>query len=222
METTIKTLGDIARANPAATRVFLRHHLDFCCGGQRSLAEACSLAGLDPAAIAGEIDAEGADHGDLSVWEARSQTELADHIEERYHAGLRRDLPSLIAAAVRVEKVHAGKPDVPVGLGDLLSSFWDEMQAHMGKEENVLFPMLRRGARGQAVYMPVRMMEQEHDAHGETLARIRQLTGDLRAPAHACATWTALYRGLEALEVDLMHHIHLENNILFLRAVRGE
>ena len=90
----------------------------------------------------------------------------------------------------------------------------------MAKEEQILFPMLRRGARGEAVYMPVRMMESEHDAHGAQLAKIRELTGDLQLPYGACATWTALYHGLETLEAELMQHIHLENNILFSRATR--
>jgi regulator of cell morphogenesis and NO signaling len=221
MEAVHQTLGDLARANPAATRVFLRHRLDFCCGGQRTLTEACERAGLDAAAIAREIDVEVRRGDDLPRWEGSAQAELADHIEAHYHAGLRRDVPPLIAAARRVEKVHAGKPDVPAGLADVLTEFWDGMQQHMAKEERVLFPMLRQGARGEAVYMPVRVMEAEHEGHAQTLGRIRSLTGDLVPPPHACATWTALYRGLETLEADLMQHVHLENNILFRRAVRG-
>lgn len=213
------TLGDLARAHPSATRVFLRHRLDFCCRGHRTLAEACANAGLDAAVIAREIAAE-AVSDDLPSWENRSQRELADHIEARYHTGLRRDLPPLVEAARRVERVHAGKPGVPAGLADLLESFWDELEVHMIKEERVLFPMLRKGARGPAVYMPVRAMEGEHDLHRENLVRIRELTGDLVPPPHACATWRALYSGLAEIEVELVHHIHLENNILFLRAAR--
>ena len=216
------TLGDLARANPAATRVFLQHRLDFCCGGQRTLAEACERAGLDPEQILREIEIEAGRHDDLPRWEQRSQADLADHIEGYYHAALRREVPALIAAAHRVERVHAGKPEAPIGLGALLTSFWEEMEAHMRKEESVLFPMLRRGARGPGVYMPVRVLQQEHDDHGAVLAKIRQLTGDLVIPPPACATWSALYRGLEKLEVELMQHIHLENNVLFLRAIREE
>lgn len=219
--TTAQTLGDLARMKPAATRVFWRHRLDFCCGGQRTLDDACAKAGLDAAAIAREIEVEVARDDDETGWEGRSQTELADHIEARYHARLREDFPALIRAARKVERVHADKTDVPVGLGDLLESLWDELQNHMAREEKVLFPMIRQGARGEQVYMPVRVLEQEHNLHGEGLARIRQLTGDLVIPAHACATWMALYRGLETLEQELMQHVHLENNILFSRAVRA-
>ena len=216
-----KTLGELARVNPAATRVFWRRRLDFCCGGQRTLVDACSAAGLDVRAIAREIAAETARDGEPAGWVERPQAELADHIESHYHAALRSDFPSLITAARRVEKVHAGKPDVPAGLGALLAGLWEELQAHMDREEKILFPMIRQGARGEQVYTPVRVLELEHDHHGRDLARIRQLTGDLTAPAGACATWTALYRGLESFEKELMEHVHLENNVLFFRAVRG-
>lgn len=218
MQTLTTSLGELARVNPAATRVFLRHRLDFCCGGRRSLAEACAKAGLDPAEIAGELEREAA-RGDVpSRWETRSQAELADHLEAHYHAALRRDLPPLIEAARKVERVHAAKPAVPAGLADVLAELFTEMESHMAKEERILFPMIRRGARGEGVAMPVHMMEREHDEHGVRLAKIRALTDDLRLPVNACATWTALYRGLETIEAELMQHIHLENNVLFARA----
>jgi regulator of cell morphogenesis and NO signaling len=220
MAATTTSLGDLARIHPSATRVFLRHRLDFCCGGRRTLAEACQPMGLDPTLILHELEQEAARVPEPASWNDRSLTELADHIEAHYHAALRRDLPALIEAAHRVERVHAGKPGVPAGLAAVLERFFDEMQRHMAKEETILFPLIRRGARGEEVYMPVRVMESEHDAHGRELAVIRELTGDLRLPAHACATWTALYRGLETLETELMQHIHLENNVLFSRATR--
>ena len=222
METTKQTLADLARETPAATRVFLRHRLDFCCGGRRTLSEACERAGLDAAAIASEIAAEATSVSDPIWWEERTSAELVEHIEARCHAGLRRDLPALLAAARRVERVHAGKPDVPAGLAELLADFGEELEHHMRKEEQVLFPLLRHGARGEQLYMPIRVLESEHDVHGEVLARIRALTNDLTVPACACATWSALYGGLVALEADLMQHVYLENHILFARAVRAE
>lgn len=221
MPATNQTLGDIAATNPSATRVFLRHKIDFCCGGQRTLADACDEANLDAGQIANEIQQEASRNDNLDSWTSRPLDDLADHIEVHYHQALRRDLPPLIDAARRVERVHASKPAVPAGLAEHLTAFWTEMQSHMQKEEQALFPMIRRGGRGQAVYMPVRMMQQEHDQHSHSLARIRQLTGNLEIPEHACATWTALYDGLTKLEEELMHHIHLENNVLFLRAARS-
>jgi regulator of cell morphogenesis and NO signaling len=220
MQSITTSLGDLARAHPSATRVFLRHRIDFCCGGRRSLADACELAGLDAAEIATELERE-AQRGDAAEsWDLRSQTELADHIEHHYHAALRRDLPPLIDAARKVERVHADKPGVPTGLADVLTAFFTEMQNHMAKEERVLFPLIRRGVLGPSVYMPVRVLEIDHDNHAEYLATIRALTADLRLPPHACATWTALYHGLATIEAELMQHIHLENNILFARALQ--
>lgn len=218
MQDSQTSLADLARDQPSATRVFLRHRLDFCCGGRRSLAEACARSGLDPAQILRELTEEAQRGREMPAWDQRSLAELADHIESYYHTALRADLPALIEAARRVERVHADKPGVPAGLGDVLTTFFDEMQLHMEKEERVLFPLIRRGARGEAVYMPVRMMESEHDLHREHLATIRALTDDLQLPEYACKTWTALYRGLEHLEAELMMHIHLENNVLFSRA----
>ena len=220
MQIKMMSLGDLAAANPAATRVFLRHHLDFCCGGKQSLEDACQKAGLDPTTIVSELQHEA--RGDTSIaGDQLTQRELADEIEGRYHAALRRDVPPLVEAARKVERVHAQKPAVPTGLADVLTEFLDDMERHMQKEEKILFPMIRRGVQGEAVYMPIRVMESEHQSHAEYLARIRELTGDLRLPAYACATWTALYHGLLAMESELMQHIHLENNILFARAIRG-
>lgn len=210
-------IGDIARDQPSSTRVFLRHKLDFCCGGRRSLRDACARAGLDPDQILRELDREAA-IAPADSWEECSSDELVDHILETYHDRLRRDVQPLIDAARKVERVHADKPAVPVGLADELTELWIELQQHMLKEERVLFPMLRMGVRGAQVYVPVRVMEHDHEAHAEALARIRELTGDLQIPPHACATWTALYQGLRAFEAELMEHIHLENNVLFPRA----
>jgi regulator of cell morphogenesis and NO signaling len=214
----MQTLAALATAEPAATRVFLRHKLDFCCGGKRTLVEACAQAGLDASTVERELDAEAARSDDVVRWEQRSPAELADHIEAHYHAALRRDVPPLIEAARKVERVHAEKAEVPAGLADELAAFWEEMQSHMHKEEKVLFPMLRRGVRGAAVAPPVAVMMHEHDDHALRLARIRELTGGISTPAHACATWRALYAGLAQMETELMLHIHLENNILFARA----
>jgi regulator of cell morphogenesis and NO signaling len=90
----------------------------------------------------------------------------------------------------------------------------------MQKEEQILFPLLARGARGPQVYMPVRVMEQEHEDHEAYLARFRELTHDFVPPPHACATWRTLYSGLATLTQDLIEHIHLENNVVFPRALR--
>ncbi|MEO6776358.1 MAG: hemerythrin domain-containing protein, partial [Kofleriaceae bacterium] len=109
----------------------------------------------------------------------------------------------------------------PRGLSDLLAELFASLDSHMMKEERMLFPTLRTGARGGSIDMPMRMMEREHDDHAEGLEKIRELTRDLAAPADATPTWTALYERLATLEADLRQHIYLENNILFARATGG-
>jgi regulator of cell morphogenesis and NO signaling len=145
-------------------------------------------------------------------WELRSQAELVDHIVGHYHEGLRRELPRLIEAA------HAG----PAGLVDVIESLAADLESHMQKEERVLFPTLRTGARGGPIDMPIRMMEREHESHDEHLDRIRELTGGFTPPADAANTVKQLYADLATLESDLRQHIYLENNVLFARALGGE
>jgi regulator of cell morphogenesis and NO signaling len=212
-------LADLATSLPAASRVFRRHRLDYCCGGRMSLAEACDRRGLDPATVAAEIESETPARDDVR-WDDRPLPQLIDFILTRYHAPLRDELARLVYMARKVERVHGDKPGCPRGLGDHLARVADEVEAHLAKEEQILFPMILSG-RGAMTHGPVAVMTREHDDHGASLARTRELTGDLEPPAHACTTWRALYLGLETLEHELMDHIHLENNILFPRALRG-
>ncbi|MDP3274800.1 MAG: iron-sulfur cluster repair di-iron protein [Deltaproteobacteria bacterium] len=212
------TLASLATAHPEATTVFLRHQLDFCCGGGRKLSDACATLGLDPAKIVAEIAAEQAPH-EVIRWDKRPVEELVEHILTRYHAPLRRELSGLLEAAKKIERVHAAKPSCPHGLAAHLAQVATELEEHMTKEEQVLFPALRSGARGQAILMPVRVMMREHDDHGANLRKMRDLATDFVPPPEACATWRALYVGLAKLEGELMEHIHLENNVLFVKAL---
>lgn len=152
-------------------------------------------------------------------WELRTQAELVDYITDHHHAGVRDALPRLETAARKVEREHAAHPAVPRGLADRLAELAGELEAHMLREETMLFPTLRTGARGGGeLDMPMRMMERDHDAHADELACIRELTGDLRAPADASDAWRKLYADLAAFAAELQEHVYLENNILFARA----
>ncbi len=215
-----ETLGHVATAHPASTLVFLRHRLDFCCGGGQKLGDACRAAGLDPDAVVAEIVAEGAAKVP-ERWDTRPLPELIDFIIAHYHEPLRSDLPALLEAARRVERVHAAKPSCPHGLASHLEQLDAEVRQHLAKEEQVLFPAIRSGGGGAHIQMPVRVMMQEHDDHGANLRRSRELATDFSPPPEACATWRALYAGLAKLEAELMEHIHLENNVLFPRALNA-
>jgi regulator of cell morphogenesis and NO signaling len=217
--TTTSTLADLAIAHPAASRVFQRVGLDYCCGGRKALAEACASKGLDADAILSAITAEEA-RADLPHWGTAPLSELIHFIVERYHEPLRAELPALISQAARVEHRHANTAGCPRGLRDLLECMHERVLEHLEKEERVLFPMIldRFGKRAAG---PVRVLEEEHDEHGRNLGRIRQFTNNFTPPPLACATWRALYLRLAALESELMDHIHLENNVLFPRALQG-
>ncbi len=212
------TLAQVATSHPEATHVFLRHRLDFCCGGRQRLGDACDAAGLDPRSVIEEIAAE-AEDAELTGCDTRPLPELIELILKRYHEPLRRDLPVLIEAAQKVERVHGDKPACPRGLAAHLVHMQAEVEQHLAKEEQVLFPAIRSGSAGARVQMPIRVMTQEHDDHGANLRRLRELAADFQPPQGACATWRALYAGLAKLESELMEHIHLENNILFPRAL---
>ena len=204
-------IGQIAVQVPGATAVFRRLKLDFCCGGQVSLSQAAADKGLDPSAVLAELAA--LQRSD-AVPEAASPSALIDHIVARYHDVHRAQLPELVRMARRVEAVHRDNPDVPAGLADLLEGISEELQSHMLKEEQVLFPMLRSGGNPMVVH-PIGMMRAEHVDHGEALDQLNALTNDATPPLGACNTWRALYAGIAQLGDDLIHHIHLENNVLF-------
>ncbi|HVO18745.1 MAG TPA: iron-sulfur cluster repair di-iron protein [Anaeromyxobacter sp.] len=211
------TLADLAVAHPAASRVFLRHGLDFCCHGGRPLEEACQPRGLEPAALLAEIAAEQASPADVR-WDERPIPELIDRIVGHYHRRLREELPELVALAAKVEARHADKESCPVGLPAHLERIHLSVLDHLAKEEQVLFPMILSG-RGAMASRPIQVMEAEHVDHGENLSLTRRLTADLTPPEEACPSWRALYLRLRQLETELMEHIHLENNVLFRRVL---
>jgi regulator of cell morphogenesis and NO signaling len=214
------TLAELATTRPGAALVFHRHGLDFCCHGQADLATSCRARGLDPAAIAAELGAAEREARGFERWDERPLPELIEHLLERYHRRHRADLPPLVAMARKVEEVHAAKASCPRGLAALLARVAEELEQHMQKEEQVLFPMLLAG-RGRMAAMPIQVMEHEHVDHGRNLERLRAITNGYVPPSGACTTWRALYLGLRELDEQLMQHIHLENNVLFPRALRA-
>lgn len=206
-----QTIGHIAVQLPGATAIFRLHKLDFCCGGNVRLAQALADKGLAAEAVMQELAALQRPQG---VAESADATTLIDHILERYHAVHRVQLPELIRMARRVEAVHRDHPDVPAGLAALLEEAEQDLLAHMLKEENILFPILKAGG-NPFVPQPIAMMRAEHTQHGAMLERLMLLSHDAVPPPGACNTWRALYAGIAQLHEDLTQHIHLENNILF-------
>jgi regulator of cell morphogenesis and NO signaling len=223
MTVTIETpVGEIASTHPLSTRVFARHHIDFCCGGGAPLEVACKKRGLDANAVLEEIETEleGVDE-EPTRWTDAPLTDLIEYIVSTYHKSLREELPRLEAMALRVNEVHGDKD--PERLQEIVTVFQalkTELTEHMMKEEQILFPMIAKGER-EAAQETITLMEDEHESAGNSLERLRELTDDYTPPLAACNTWRALWHGLEVLEKDSHQHIHLENNILFPRALQA-
>ena len=206
-----QSLGSLAVQIPGATAVFRKLKLDFCCGGQQSLQQACADKHLDLSTVLGEIRAL---QQQQPMPAAPSASDLIDHILQRYHEVHRQQLPELVRMARRVEAVHRDHPHVPHGLADHLEAMAQELLDHMAKEEQVLFPLLRQGGHPMAVH-PIGAMRLEHVNHGAQIERLAELTTQHQPPVDACNTWRALYAGTARLTEDLIEHIHLENNLLF-------
>jgi regulator of cell morphogenesis and NO signaling len=181
------TVGAIAASLPGAAEVFRKSGISFCCGGKSSLSDAPDAT---PALIA--------------------------HILSRYHDTHRVELDALIPLAQRVETVHGDHEDAPLGLMDALIALHDELDSHMQKEEQVLFPMMLKGG-SPMIGQPIAVMRQDHDDTNKQLKRIEHITHGITLPLGACGSWTALYIGLRKLSEDLVTHMHLENTVLFPR-----
>lgn len=215
-----QTLGDIACTYPGATRVFHSFGVDFCCDGGKTLAETAHDQVLDVTAIVSRLESLTPATPDQPDWRAVPAADLIRHIVERFHERHRDQLPELIRLSRRVEMVHADRTGCPKGLADILENLCQELESHMLKEEHVLFPILSRGSVEHA-QTPISVLRLEHDHHRESLHDIDAVTGHLSLPDGACNTWRALYAGLQEFRVDLMEHIHLENNVLFLNASKA-
>jgi len=215
-----RTVGELAVEHPLATRVFARHRIDFCCGGGKPLSEACAARNLDTEVILAEIEKE-LTRNDVTTqrWDEAPLKDLIEFILFNFHRPLDEELPRIEAMAQKVLNVHREKAEAM--LTDLFSTFQGlkaELEQHMAKEEQILFPMIVQG-QGAMAGGPISVMEHEHESAGAALAHMRTITKDYEVPEGACNTWRALWHGLAALEEALHQHIHLENNILFPRAL---
>jgi regulator of cell morphogenesis and NO signaling len=222
--TALTPVGDIAAAIPSSVRLFQRHGIDFCCGGKRTLGAVCNERGLSFAATVAAIEAAAVTATDDRDWTHEPLAALIGHIVARYHDPLREELPRLREMAARVTQVHGRNAVYLTRLLEIVDALSANLVEHMRKEERILFPAIRAIEAGRAsdeawITAPVSAMEHEHDWAGALLDDLRELTGDYTLPDSACATMRALYQGLEELEHSMHMHVHLENNVLFPRAL---
>ena len=213
-------LSELAVSIPGATKIFREYDLDFCCGGSVLLEVAAQQKNLNLAEIEKrltDLQQSKSENNDKD-WTSASYAEMIDHIITRFHDRHREQLPELITLAEKVENVHGDRDDCPVGVAAQLEKIYAELSQHLMKEEQILFPMIKMGNYAMAS-MPIRVMEMEHDEAGQDVEVIKSLTNNCTPPADACFSWKALYSGINEFIDDLMHHIHLENNILFPRVL---
>jgi regulator of cell morphogenesis and NO signaling len=232
-----KTVRELALENPASTRVFESFGIDYCCGGNRSLSKACLSANVSIdevlESLARADDADLARH-EQRDWQAEPLAALIEHLQSTHHKYTRQEIARLGPLFEKVCSVHGGNHPELLEIREVFRGLAQELSAHMMKEEMVLFPHIARmeaAVAGQetiarapfgSVQNPVSMMEHEHDSAGNALRAMRQRTDGYSASADACVSYQTLYRALATLEADLHQHIHLENNILFPRAVAVE
>ena len=233
MTTTLKIsdpVGAWVTSHPATSRVFEQHGIDYCCGGNRPLEEACSKGKIDAQAVLAELtEVVSKDGSQLQEdFSAKSLTEMCDAIVATHHAYLKRELPRLTQLVDKVASVHGDQHQWLNSLKASYDQLRDELNPHMFKEEQILFPAIRTIEQsGQvptfpfgSVDNPIRMMEHEHDVAGHALRDIRAASSDFALPEGGCNTFRAMLDGLRELEADLHGHIHKENNILFPQASR--
>jgi regulator of cell morphogenesis and NO signaling len=228
-----KTVRDLALENPTATRIFERLHIDYCCGGARPLDEACRAAGVPLETVLAALESpEGA--GADRDWATLPLGELVDHIQSKHHAYTREAIARIPQLLDKVCAKHGPHHPEVFRIQHAFSAVGQELAMHMMKEEMMLFPYIVRMEEAVlagepvlpppfgTVANPVRMMMSEHDGAGDLLREMRDASGNFTAPPDACLTFQTLYRALEEFEADLHQHIHLENNILFPRAIAME
>jgi regulator of cell morphogenesis and NO signaling len=236
MEIQSQTVGEVAASSAVAVNILDQYGIDYCCGGKRPFEDVCREKGLSPTRVANEIETAAAVLPARSKdWNAAPLREIIRHIVSTHHEYLKLELPRIAQRLRKVVEVH-GETD-PAALDELDNVFEglrQELSLHMHKEEMMLFPAINRyeaaarsgwplpAAPFGSIENSIGVMEAEHDSAGLALTRIRELTVDLQPPPFACSTYRAMLDGLKALETDLHSHIHLENNILFPRAIAIE
>lgn len=230
MEITSETpVRDIAVELPAVIPVLERLSIDYCCGGKHTLAEACAKRDLSVVPVLEELEHQQQNaESPETPWQTVPLKQLTDHIVQKHHAFARGHLDLIRDLAAKVERRHGNSHPEVFQVSEALAAISAELTHHFLCEESVLFPYIAQLEAGEnptlpanfgSVQQPVTRMMMDHDHTGDELRLLREITNNYQPPVDACTTYRALYRALADLEQDLHQHIHLENNILFPRAL---
>lgn len=227
-----QTVAEIVAHNYKAADVFKKYQIDFCCGGNVSLSELCAKKSLDFSEIAKDLqtlDDKVSRSHNFNAWELDF---LVDYIINVHHSYVLENLPLISQYADKVAKVHGHHRGETLEINNLFKEVAEELRAHMLKEEKVLFPFIKKllAAKKQgssqlqsplvSIEEPINMMEAEHERAGEAFRNIASLSNQYSPPPEACNTYRVLYAKLQEFEEDLHQHVHLENNILFPKALQ--
>lgn len=231
----IKTVRELAVEIPQATRVLERLKIDYCCGGNTALTDACAKAGVELAQLEQMLGESDTINANRAVdFQNRSLGELIAHILDKHHVYTKTEMNRLQALLEKVIGVHGANHSELGNVQKLFRQLSADLEPHMFKEEQILFPYIIELENSHTqkrtppfapfgtVNTPVRMMMMEHETAGELLRELRTVTKDYCAPEDACISYQTLYSALADFESDLHQHIHLENNILFPRAIAME
>ena len=222
-------LGVLVNSRPELARELERRGLDYCCGGNQTLTEACASKGLDLTLTVAELAAALTEEVNTE-WSTMEAAELVDHLESTHHRYLWEELPRLSALVTKIVSAHGERHPELSAIAACYEKVRADLEPHLIREERVLFPMIRELVVAQSapsfhcgtLQNPISMMLREHDAVGKLLAQLRQLTDGYQVPADGCPSYKACFAGLAELEEDTHLHIHKENNLLFPMVVRME
>lgn len=231
---TSTSIGEIVKKDFRAAAVFERYGLDFCCGGKKSIGQGCAEKGIDPEKVLNDVVQLQNAAGRVENFDAWEIDFLADYIVNRHHGFVRSQLPVLSAHIRKIISVHGERHPELADIGTHFEAAQTELTQHMRKEETILFPYIKQliGIRDGrlpkewppfgSIQNPIRMMEIEHEEAGDALKQIRRLSNNFMPPEDACTTYRVCFAELQEFERDLHQHVHLENNILFPKAIELE
>lgn len=219
-----RTVADVVAENYARAMVFKHHGIDFCCGGGRSVEDACALAGVSFDTVAREIAGADDRSAAASHWDDPRSWPLdlvVDHVVKTHHRYVRRALPALVQFTAKVARVHGEAYPAVVDVSNLVDELARVMPVHLEEEETSLFPFITSGPEDDPSRLRdlVGQLEDDHDHAGGIMRRLREITAGYSPPPEACNTWRASWKLLAEFEEDLHRHVHLENNVLFPRAL---
>ncbi len=224
-----QTVASVVTQYPSAIPLFEGLKIDYCCGGNKSLKEACAKAGVSPEKVIGSLESILAVTPQDENWNDKSLSELVNFLLEKHHVYTREQLALLDKLSEKVARVHGQNHPELLKVRELFQVMAEDLLQHLMKEERVAFPYLLAleasalGKRKEEPFFsfetfqsqPQRVLMADHEEVGEQLRELRRLTGDFNPPTDACVTFQAFYRAFVELEEDLYRHIHLENNVLF-------